>query len=187
MSSTFGYCRVSTLDQNTTLQEEALKKAYPNAIIRHEKASGTTTSGRDVLGILMEMVGQGDKLVVWKLDRLARNVNDLTTIVKTLEDKGASLEILDQHIDTSTASGKAFLQMLGVFAEFETNIRKERQMAGIEQAKLKGKYKGRGISIDPKEVKRLKASGMGATEIAQELGIGRASVYRLLNKLSEES
>lgn len=180
MSNVFGYCRVSTLDQNTTLQEEALRKAYPNSIIRHEKASGTTTSGREVLAIIMEMVGHGDKLVVWKLDRLARNVNDLTTIVKELEDKGASLEILDQHIDTSTASGKAFLQMLGVFAEFETNIRKERQMAGIEQAKLKGKYKGRGLSIDPNEVKRLKASGMGATEIAQELGIGRASVYRLL-------
>lgn len=180
MSTVFGYCRVSTLDQDTTLQEEALRKAYPDAIIRQEKATGTTTEGRDVLNLLMEMIGQGDKLVVWKLDRLARNVNDLTSIVKTLEDKGASLEILDQHIDTSTASGKAFLQMLGVFAEFETNIRKERQIAGIAKAKKEGKYKGRGLSIEPSEVKKLKAQGLGATEIANKLNIGRASVYRLL-------
>lgn len=179
--TTFAYCRVSTLDQDTTLQEEALKKAYPDAVVRSEKASGTTTEGRPILELILDMVHEGDKFVVWKLDRLARNMGDLTSIVKTLEEKGASLEILDQRIDTSTASGKAFLQMLGVFAEFETNLRKERQLAGIAKAKAEGKYRGKQPIIDPEQVKKLKADGMGATTIARELGIGRASVYRILN------
>jgi len=179
--TTFAYCRVSTLDQDTTIQEEALHKAYPDAVVRTEKASGTTTTGRPVLELILDMVQQGDKVVVWKLDRLARNMNDLTNIVQTLEERGASLEILDQRIDTSTASGKAFLQMLGVFAEFETNLRKERQLVGIEKAKKEGKYRGKQATIDTETVKRLKADGMGATAIARELGIGRASVYRILN------
>lgn len=177
----FAYCRVSTLDQDTTLQEAAIKNTYTDAIIRTEKASGTTREGREVLNLLLEMVSRGDKLVVWKLDRLARNMNDLTNIVQTLEDKMASLEILDQKIDTSTASGKAFLQMLGVFAEFETNLRKERQMAGIAKAKAEGKYRGKQSVIDPQKVKELKEKGMGATEISRTLGIGRASVYRVLS------
>ncbi|MEP4466702.1 recombinase family protein [Marinobacter alexandrii] len=178
--TTFAYCRVSTLDQHTGIQEEAIKKAYPDAVVRHEKASGTTRDGREVLSLLLDMIGQGDKLVVWKLDRLARNMNDLTGIVDSLESKRASLEVLDQRIDTSTASGRAFLQMLGVFAEFETNLRKERQLAGIEKAKREGKYQGRRRSIDAEEVKRLKNSGMRPTDIAKKLGIGRTSVYRLL-------
>ena len=180
--NTFAYCRVSTIEQDTTIQEDALKKAYPDAVVRSEKASGTTTANRPVLELLLEMIRCGDKLVVWKLDRLARNMNDLAHIVKTLEDKGASLEILDQNIDTSTASGKAFLQMLGVFSEFETNLRKERQMAGIVKAKADGKYRGKQPSINTEQVKQLKADGMGATAIAAKMGIGRASVYRILNQ-----
>ncbi|MEH6652245.1 MAG: recombinase family protein [Motiliproteus sp.] len=178
--TTFAYCRVSTLDQDTAIQEEGLRKAYPDAVVRTEKASGTTTQGRPVLELILEMAVAGDKVVVWKLDRLARNMNDLTNIVQTLEDKGASLEILDQNIDTATATGKAFLGMLGVFAEFETNLRKERQLAGIAKAKDDGKYKGKQATIDVDKVNELKAGGMGATSIAKELGIGRASVYRLL-------
>jgi len=179
--TTFAYCRVSTLDQDTAIQEDALRRAYPDAVMRTEKASGSSTQSRTVLELLIDMIGKGDKLVVWKLDRLARNLNDLTTIVESLRDKGASLEILDQKIDTATATGKAFLQMLGVFAEFETEIRKERQLAGIAKAKAEGKYRGKQPSIAPEKVRELKDKGMGATAIAKELGIGRASVYRLLN------
>jgi len=177
----FAYCRVSSLDQDTSIQEAAISKAYPEAIIRTEKATGTTTEGREVLELLLQMIKAEDKLVVWKLDRLARNLNDLTQLVQTLEDKGASLEILDQKIDTNTASGKAFLQMLGVFAEFETNLRKERQLAGIAKAKAEGKYRGKQAIIDIDKVKELKANGLGATAIAKEMDIGRASVYRILN------
>jgi DNA invertase Pin-like site-specific DNA recombinase len=176
----FAYCRVSTSEQNTAIQIEAIKKAYPEAVVREEKKSGTNVLNRDVLKLLLDMMGRGDKLVVWKLDRLARNLNDLTNIVDTIEKKEASLEILDQRIDTGTASGKAFLQMLGVFAEFETNLRKERQLAGIAKAKQERPeaYQGRKITTDGDEVKALLCKGMNPTEVAKKLGISRATVYR---------
>jgi DNA invertase Pin-like site-specific DNA recombinase len=94
--------------------------------------------------------------------------------------KDASLKATEQPIDTGTAAGKCFLDMLGVFAEFETNLRKERQLEGIAKAKSEGKYKGRPTSIDPERIRQLKAEGMGPTKIADVLGIGRASVYRAL-------
>src|SRR5689334_3556914 len=100
---------------------------------------------------------------------------DLQDIVRTLKVKGATLKATEQPIDTSTAAGKAFLDMLGVFAEFETNLRRERQMEGIAKAKADGVYKGRKPSIDANAIKELRAQGLGATEIAKRLGIGRAS------------
>jgi DNA invertase Pin-like site-specific DNA recombinase len=176
----FAYCRVSTVDQNSEMQADAILKAYPDAIIRHEKKSGTTTKGREVLALLLDMISNGDKLVVWKLDRLARNMNDLMQIVSELETKGATLEILDQRIDTGTASGKAFLQMLGVFAEFETNLRKERQAAGIAKAKAERPeaYKGKPASVDAQTIRNLLEAGMKPMEVARKLGVSRATVYR---------
>ena len=94
--------------------------------------------------------------------------------------KGASLKAIEQPIDTSTAAGKCFLDMLGVFAEFETNLRRERQLEGIASAKARGVYKGRKASIDAVKVKHMKADGMGPSAIAKALKIGRASVYRAL-------
>src|SRR5690554_290876 len=177
----FAYCRVSTLEQNSTMQEDAIRKVYPTAIVRHEKKSGTTTKGREVLGLLLDMLMPGDKLVVWRLDRLARSLSDLLGIVAAIEKRGAALEVLDQRIDTSTASGKAFLQMLGVFAEFETNLRRERQAAGIAKTKQERPeaYTGRKATIDSKEVKKLLGAGLKVAEVARELGIHRSSVYRL--------
>ena len=181
--TTFLYARVSTLDQNTELQVKALTEAYPDAILRQEKKSGTTAKDRDVLNLLLEMIGNGDKLVVWKLDRLARNTGDLCRIVDNLESKGASLEILDQKIDTSTATGKAFLQMLGVFAEFETNLRKERQFAGIAAAKLKGAYKGRKPSLDKiqkSDIITKHDNGMNPTQLSKIYGVSRGTIYNVL-------
>ena len=94
--------------------------------------------------------------------------------------KGVALRAPEQPIDTSTAAGKAFLDMLGVFAEFETNLRKERKMEGIAKAKAAGVNKGRPASIDPAQIQQLKAEGMGPSQIAKQLGIARASVYRAL-------
>ena len=94
--------------------------------------------------------------------------------------KSAALRATEQPIDTSTAAGKAFLDMLGVFAEFETNLRRERQMEGIAKAKAAGVYKGRKPSIDPGAVKKLRDDGLGPAAIAKRLKIGRASVYRVL-------
>src|SRR5690554_2952118 len=175
----FAYCRVSTVEQSSMFQEEAILKAYPEAVVLHEKKSGTTKAGRDVLNSVLGKLSVGDKLVVWKLDRLARNMGDLLAIVDIIERKGASLEILDQRIDTSTAAGRAFLQMLGVFAEFETNIRRERQAAGIAKAKRErtGAYAGRKASISAEEIKTLLVAGMKSDEVAKELCISRSSVY----------
>ena len=174
-----GYARVSTTDQDLTIQIDALKAAGCE-LVRAEKVSGTSTTGRDELRTLLDFIREGDTLVVTRIDRLARSVADLQDIVRTLRAKGAGLRATEQPIDTSTAAGKAFLDMLGVFAEFETNLRRERQMEGIAKAKAAGVYKGRKPSVKPDEVRGLKAQGMGAAAIARTLGIGRASVYRAL-------
>jgi DNA invertase Pin-like site-specific DNA recombinase len=174
-----GYARVSTMDQDTGIQVQALRDAGCDTI-RTEKASETSTNGRPELASILEFIREGDALVVTRIDRLARSIGDLQVIVKTLRDKGAALVCTEQPVDTGTAAGKAFLDMLGVFAEFETNLRRERQMEGIEKAKARGVYKGRKRSIDRDEVHRLRSEGLGPTEIAQRMGVGRASVYRVI-------
>jgi DNA invertase Pin-like site-specific DNA recombinase len=174
-----GYARVSTIDQNLEIQIVALKAAGCD-VIRSEKRSGTSTAGRTELGTVLDFLRQGDVLMVTRIDRLARSIGDLQDIVRAVRAKGASLRATEQPIDTTTAAGKAFLDMLGVFAEFETNLRKERQAEGIAKAKAAGVYKGRPASIDPAKVRQLKEQGLGPSEIAKALRIGRASVYRAL-------
>ncbi len=175
----YGYARVSTVDQDLTVQHDALTAAGCTTI-RAEKVSGTSRAGRTELETMMAFLQPGDTLVVTRVDRLARSVKDLQDIVHELRAKGVTLKATEQPIDTSTAAGKAFLDMLGVFAEFETNIRKERQLEGIAKAKAEGIYTGRKPVIDAAAVRSMAAEGVGATVIADKLGIARASVYRLL-------
>ncbi|NUB11321.1 helix-turn-helix domain-containing protein [Azospirillum brasilense] len=176
----YGYARASTLDQDVTVQEDALRRAGCD-IVRSEKVSGTTRAGRSELALLLQFLHPGDTLMVTRVDRLARSIKDLQDIVAELRAKGVALRATEQPIDTATSAGNAFLDMLGVFAEFETNLRRERQMEGIAQAKAKGIYKGRKPTIDPAEIRRLRTEEkLGATAIAKRLGIGRASVYRAL-------
>ncbi len=177
----YGYARVSTTDQDVSIQCAALKAAGCH-VVRSEQASGTEREGRPVLQVLMEFMREGDALMVTRIDRLARSIRDLQNIVHELRAKGVQLRATDQPIDTSTAAGKCFLDMLGVFAEFETNLRRERQLEGIEAAKARGVYEGRKATLDPAEVKRLAAEGKGATEIARQLKMSRASVYRLMGE-----
>ena len=179
MGEVFGYARVSTTDQDLAIQEAALRAAGAT-VIRSEKKSGTTTEGRDELATLISFARAGDTIMVTRIDRLARSIADLAQLVRALEAKGISLKATEQPIDTSTPAGRAFLQMLGVFAEFETAIRKERQLEGIAKAKAEGVYKGRKASIDAEKVRAMAAAGKGASAIAKELNIGRASVYRYL-------
>jgi DNA invertase Pin-like site-specific DNA recombinase len=176
-----GYARVSTTDQDLSIQRAALQAAGCD-VIRAEKQSGASTQGRAELSTVLDLIGKGDVLLVTRVDRLARSIGDLQDIVHTLKAKGASLRASEQPIDTSTAAGKCFLDMLGVFAEFETNLRRERQLEGIAKAKAAGIYKGRPASIDAVRVRELKAQGLGPTEIAKALKIGRASVYRVLEE-----
>jgi DNA invertase Pin-like site-specific DNA recombinase len=176
-----GYARVSTTDQSLEMQEQGLR-AGGCEIIRSEKRSGTTTAGREQLQNILDFLREGDVLMVTRIDRLARSIGDLQDIVRAVKARGASLKATEQPIDTSTAAGKCFLDMLGVFAEFETNLRRERQLEGIAGAKARGVYKGRKASIDPAKVKQMKADGMGPSRIAKALKIGRASVYRALSE-----
>ena len=175
-----GYARVSTTDQDLSLQLAALTAAGCG-VIRSEKITGSTVTGRAELRTVLDFIGTGDTLVVTRIDRLARSLGDLQDIVRELKAKGASLVATEQPIDTGTAAGKAFLDMLGVFAEFETNLRRERQREGIAKAKAAGVYKGGKTRIAADEVRRLAGEGMGPSAIARQLGIGRASVYRLLS------
>jgi DNA invertase Pin-like site-specific DNA recombinase len=178
----YGYARVSTLDQDLSIQHAALKAAGCT-VIRAETASGTRRDGRTELQVLLDFLRAGDTLVVTRIDRLARSVKDLQDIVHELKARDVALRATEQPIDTGTAAGKAFLDMLGVFAEFETNLRRERQLEGIRAAKARGVYTGRKPSIDAAEVLRLHhEEKLGPAAIARRLGIGRASVYRLLGK-----
>ena len=175
----YGYARVSTTEQDLTVQEEALKAAGCE-VIRSEKVSGTSRNGRSELQNLLDFARDGDEIVVTRIDRLARSVRDLQNLVFEMNERGVSLRATEQSVDTRTSAGKCFLDMLSVFAEFETNLRRERQMEGIAKAKERGVYQGRKQTIDVEKVRELKESGMGATEIAKQLGIDRTSVYRVL-------
>jgi DNA invertase Pin-like site-specific DNA recombinase len=179
VSPIYGYARVSSIDQDLSLQRAALKAAGAT-IIRAEKTSGASRRGRSELETLLEFLRPGDTLIVTRIDRLARSLRDLKNIVHELREKGVHLKATEQPIDTSTAAGKAFLSMLGVFAEFENNLRRERQMEGINAAKARGVYKGRKPSIKSDDIRRLRREGLGATAIAKKLGVGRASVYRVV-------
>lgn len=174
----YGYARVSTNDQDLALQIQTLRAAGCE-IIRAEKASGSSRDGRNELQLLLDFLRPGDTLIVTRIDRLARRIKDLQDIVYALNQQGITLRATEQPVDTRTAAGKAFLDMLGVFAEFETNLRLE----GIAAAKARGVYQGRKPCIDPVEVRRLYVDEkMVATAISRLLGIGRASVYRVLDR-----
>src|SRR5215212_3336371 len=121
--ATYGYARVSTIDQDLSLQRRMLKAAGCD-VIRAEKVSGTRRNGRTELQVLLDFLQPGDTLVVTRVDRLARSIRDLQNIVHELRERGVTLKATEQPIDTCTASGKAFLDMLGVFAEFETRTRR---------------------------------------------------------------
>jgi DNA invertase Pin-like site-specific DNA recombinase len=177
----FGYARVSTLMQDLGIQQAALRAAGCQTI-RSEKKSGAGRGFRTELQILLDSLREGDTLVVTRIDRLARSMKDLQDIVHELKGRGIALKATEQPIDTGTAAGKAFLDMLGVFAEFETNLRRERQTEGIEAAKARGVYKGGKARIDPEAVRTLAADGVKPAHIARQLGISRGTVYRLIPK-----
>lgn len=179
-----GYARTSTIDQVAGLeaQERALVEANCEKVFV-EQVSSVDVAARHKLAEALDFMRDGDVLVVAKLDRLARSVAHLLEVLDELKAKGASLRILDMGIDTGTSTGKLMLTILGGIAEFEREVMLERQREGIAKAKAAGKYKGRKPTARAKaaEVLSLKEEGVGATEIAQRLEIGRASVYRILD------
>jgi DNA invertase Pin-like site-specific DNA recombinase len=175
-----GYARVSSSGQSLEVQRDQLLAAGCSRIFE-EKRSGLSQDGREQLALALDYVRDGDVLIVTRLDRLARSITDLRQIVDRLTAKEVGFRALQQgDLDTSTSNGRLMLNMLGAFAEFEADLRRERQREGIDRAKANGIYKGRKPSVPVDEVRKLKAEGMAPTEIAKRLNVGRASVYRAL-------
>ena len=175
-----GYARVSSVGQSLEVQEVALAEAGCEKVFA-EKRSGTTQEGREELRRALEYVREGDTFVVTRIDRLARSVTDLSEVVAALTEKGVSFRALQQgEFDTTAATGRLFLTMLGAFAEFETSLRRERQMEGIAKAKAEGRYKGRPVTVDKSAIRSLHREGLKPTQIAQKLGIARSTVYEAL-------
>jgi DNA invertase Pin-like site-specific DNA recombinase len=177
-----GYARVSSRGQSLEIQLEQLNK-YGCSKIFSEKISGVDLK-RPQLNNCMDYIRDGDTLIITKLDRFGRNTRDLLNLVYVLENKGASLLILDQNIDTSTTMGKIMINMLAIFAEFENNIRKERQSDGIKKALKKGVKFGATNKLTNEQIKEMidKSNDMdnkiSITELVKEYGISRASFYR---------
>jgi DNA invertase Pin-like site-specific DNA recombinase len=175
-----GYARVSSSGQSLDIQQEALAEAGCEKLFS-EKVSGRSTKDREQLAQALDFVRDGDTLIVTRLDRLARSVGDLHLIIEKLTEKKVGFKCLNQSgVDTDTSTGRLMLAVLGAVAAFENDIRRERQLEGIEKAKARGAYKGRPPSVDVGQVKRLRETGLGAAQIAREMQIGRASVYRAL-------
>lgn len=176
----YGYVRLSVTDQDLASQEHALRAAGCDAIVV-EKRMASRREGRTELRTLLDFLSHSDALVVTRIDRLARSMRELQDIVYELKVKNIALKATEQPIDTTTDCGKAFFDMPCLFGEFEANLRRESQLEGIAIAKANGIYVGRKASIDPDEIKRLRREEkLTPMEIAARLGIGRASVYRIL-------
>jgi DNA invertase Pin-like site-specific DNA recombinase len=181
MSKLIGYARTSTVDQAAGFeaQKRDLVAAGASKLYQEQISS---VAHRAELVAMLEAIHKGDVVIVTKLDRLARSMRDLCDIVGKIEAKGASLRILNMGLDTTTATGKLMLNVLGSVAEFERAMMLERQREGIAKAKAEGKYKGRKPTTREhgREAKALADAGLKPTQIGKALGISRASVYRLL-------
>src|SRR6056297_450515 len=179
-----GYARTSTLDQTAGLEAQLrLLRSEGCERIFEEQVSSVDVRAREMLEEALSYVREADTLVVTKLDRLARSMAHLVEIRQRLDERGTHLRIIDLNLDTTSPTGKLMLNLLGSVAEFEREIMLERQREGIAKAKAAGKYKGRVPTARAKadEVMALRETGIGPTEIARRVGIGRASVYRILD------
>jgi DNA invertase Pin-like site-specific DNA recombinase len=191
MSVTVGYARTSTVEQEAGLeaQRRDLKAAGAKKVFAEQVSS---VGKRPQLEAALDYVREGDVLIVTRPDRLARSVADLLGLIEGLAAKGVGLRILSMggsEVDTRSPTGRLMLTMLGAVAAFERELMLERQREGIAKAKAEGKYRGRAPTAQRQagDVLRLKAEGVGPTQIARRLGIGRASVYRVLGAEAEDA
>ena len=181
MARHIGYARVSTDDQDLSIQKAALDRDGC-AIVFEEKRSGTRRAGRAQLDLALKVLVKGDTLVVTRLDRMGRSLRDLANIAHEIDLAGAHLRVIEQSVDTATSAGRAFFGMLAVFAQFETDVRRDRQAEGIDRAKKAGVYTGGKQRIDRRRVRELVAEGKGPAAVARALGVSRMSVYRIIGE-----
>ena len=175
-----GYARVSSTGQNEAAQVDLLVANGAEELFI-DKASGTSREGRPKLEEAIRFARSGDVLLVTRLDRLARSVVDLHGISKELDAKGVDLIVTEQSIDTTTPTGRLMFNMLAAIAEFETDLRKERQLEGIAKAKQEGRYKGRPVTVDADVIRSALAAGETPTTVAKRLNVARSTVYRIKN------
>ncbi len=180
----FGYARVSTKDQNLSLQVDALKEAGCEMIFQ-EKISGAK-SERPELNRMLDQLRKGDVVVIWKLDRLGRSLRDLVGLIDKFKEKGAGLQSLNDSIDTTTPTGKLIFHIFASLAEFERSIISERTKAGLAAARARGRNGGRpkGLSKKAQDQARLAETlykeERSISEICNHVGISRATLYRYL-------
>lgn len=175
-----GYARISTGDQDLTLQTDALIAAGCEKIFT-DTLSGSR-SDRPGLLQLLEFARSGDTIVIWRLDRLGRSLQDLITLVSEFESKGLHLCSLNEQIDTSSSTGKLVFHIFGAMAEFERNLIRERTVAGLEAARKRGRQGGRPQKLDDQQMKEirilLKDPDMTVMTVAQRYGVSRNTIYR---------
>ncbi|AMT69063.1 recombinase family protein [Mycobacteroides abscessus] len=179
-----GYARVSTVEQSTDLQLDALNGAGVERVFVDEGVSGSVSS-RPELDKCLEVLREGDTLVVWRLDRLARSLRNLLELVESLSAKGIHLRSLTESIDTSSASGRLVLSVFGALAEFERALIIERTQAGLQAARSRGARIGRPAAMTDGQVEQartLVGAGHRVPEVARSLGVGRSTLYRVLGE-----
>lgn len=184
----YGYARVSTQEQETHAQTDALSKAGVGFIFS-EKRSGGTTVGRPQLEIMLRKLKPGDQVIVYKLDRIARSLKDLLRIIERIEEKGAQFRSLTESLDTTTPAGRMLFHMVGAFAEFERELIRERTRAGMEAAVKRGVKLGRHYAMsrdNEAEALRLWYSGtMTKSAIARMYGVHMSSIKRAIKRHEE--
>lgn len=186
MTALVGYARTSTVEQEAGLHAQVTELEAAGATKVFQEHVSSVDAQRPQLRAALDWVRDGDTFMVTKPDRLARNVTDLLRIVEDLKARNVAVRIMSMGVDTSTATGVLILQVLGAVSQWERSVMLERQRHGIAKAKAEGKYRGRAPTARAKtpEVLRLKASGRTVAEIAESVGISRASVYRAFAETS---
>jgi len=177
-----GYARVSTDDQTLDMQRDALKRAKCSNVYE-EQASGKNAERPQLEGCLKSL-RKGDTLVVWRLDRLGRNLTDLVRLITELEQRSIHFESLTEKIETSSPAGRLVFHVFAALAEFESNLIRERTVAGLTAARARGRKGGRPVKLSPKEVKTiralLKTADIPVAEIAARFGIALSTLYRTM-------
>lgn len=180
-----GYMRVSTEDQDTQLQKDALLKyGVDERNIYQDKVSGLKDN-RDGLSKALEYLKTGDTLVVWKLDRLGRSLAHLISIVNDLKERGISFVSITEGMDTTTASGELFFHIFGALAQFERSLIQQRVKAGLESARAKGRVGGRPRAIDDEKLEAIKealAKGMSKAAACRTFSVKRSTLIDSLNR-----
>lgn len=177
-----GYSRVSTVDQDAALQNDALKTAGCKRI--YSDTMSGAKDDRPGLAKAIEHLDEGDVLVVWRLDRLGRNLKHLLATIEMLEEKGIGFQSLTEGFDTTTSGGKMIFSIFGAMAEFERNLIRERTNAGLAAARARGRKGGRKEKLTEKEIKTMitmyASKAHGVSEICTTFGISRPTLHRYL-------